>query len=57
MSPQRLQTASIELSLGREWRLMSYLSEHGFKSHASPLSFKIEFTPDQQQQRGKVLFQ
>ena len=27
------------LSLGRAWRLVSYLSEYGFKSHASPLIF------------------
>jgi hypothetical protein len=45
------------LSLGREWRLVSYMSEHGFKSHAPPLSFKVEFTPVQEQQGDEVLFQ
>jgi hypothetical protein len=28
-------------SLGRQWRLVSYLSKYGFKSHASPLSLFI----------------
>ena len=45
------------LCLGRAWRLVSYLSEHGFKSHAPPLSFQVDFTPDQGQQRSEVLFQ
>jgi len=45
------------LSLGREWLLVSYLSEHGFKSHAPPLSFKIDLTPDSGRQQGDVLFQ
>ena len=37
------------LSLGHEWRLVSYLRKHGFKSYASPLL--SEFTPVQEQQR------
>jgi len=45
------------LSLGRGWLLVSYLSEHGFKSHAPPLSFKIDLTPDSGRQQGDVLFQ
>jgi hypothetical protein len=31
------------LSLGREWRLVSYLRKHGFKSHASPLQNSRQF--------------